>query len=171
MVMNIEELTIREMTAGDGELFVAFYAALSEETLKFFTPHDPRPEKLRALIAAIPTEPNVRRFAATRVGENGEEMAGYVFLWDLDTAVPWLGICVNDRYKGQGVGTRLMRYVENYCQDRHKGGILLTTHVENIIAQGLYRKVGYEVIGTDHRGELLMILRIKDERWRDESCA
>ena len=54
-----------------------------------------------------------------------------------------------------------MRHAEEFCREHGKGGILLTTHVDNEIAQRLYRKVGYETIGLDSRGELLMIYRLK----------
>jgi ribosomal protein S18 acetylase RimI-like enzyme len=166
--MQAPDLIIRQMTPADGDLFVEFYAALSAESLFFFTPHDPHPVKLRELVAGIAFELNVRRFAATTLGDDGEEMAGYVFLWDLDTNIPWLGICVRDSYKGTGLGTRLMRYAEKFCRQYGKGGILLTTHQENAKAQGLYHKVGYETLGTDSRGEFLMILRLKDEKWREK---
>jgi ribosomal protein S18 acetylase RimI-like enzyme len=162
-IVKSKSISIRRMTERDGELFVRFYAALSAESLFFFTPHDPKPEKLRELVSGIAQEQNICRFAAVQAIEENEEMAGYVFLWDLDTGVPWLGICVCDSYKGQGIGTSLMRYVEQYCRKQGKGGILLTTHRDNEKAQGLYRKVGYETIGTDSRGELLMIYRLKDE--------
>jgi ribosomal protein S18 acetylase RimI-like enzyme len=154
------------MVEQDGEVFVRFYAALSAESLFFFTPHDPRPEKLRDLVAGIPQEINICRFVAVQAVDGGEEIAGYVFLWDLDTGVPWLGICVRDSCKGQGVGTMLMKYAEQYCRKRGKGGILLTTHQDNTIAQSLYRKVGYETIGTDFRGEILMINRFRNENWK-----
>jgi ribosomal protein S18 acetylase RimI-like enzyme len=158
-----KSISIRRMTERDGELFVRFYAGLSAESLFFFTPHDPNPNKLRELILGTPQERNIRRFAAVLSIEGSEEMAGYVFLWDLDTGVPWLGICVSDSYKGQGIGTLLMDYAKQCCREQGKGGILLTTHRDNEKAQGLYRKVGYETIGTDSRGEHLMIFRLRDE--------
>jgi ribosomal protein S18 acetylase RimI-like enzyme len=168
--MQLPNLAIRLMTPEDGDLFVDFYAALSPESLFFFTPHDPNPVKLRELVAGIANEVNVRRFTAVQAHENGQEMAGYVFLWDLDKGVPWLGICVRDSYKGSGVGTLLMRHAENFCREHGKGGILLTTHQDNTKAQGLYRKVGYETLGMDSRAEILMILRLKDEKWREQPC-
>jgi ribosomal protein S18 acetylase RimI-like enzyme len=166
--VDIQTITIRQMTPRDADLFVEFYAALSEESLFFFTAHDPNPPMLRELIAGIANEPNVRRFAAVRGVDGKEEMAGYVFLWTLDTAIPWLGICVRDSYKGIGVGKMLMRHAEAFCQAHGKGGILLTTHQKNYKAQSLYQKVGYEQIGFDDRGEILMILRLKDQNWRAE---
>jgi ribosomal protein S18 acetylase RimI-like enzyme len=165
--MQLPNMLIRQMTPADGDLLVEFYSALSAESLFFFTPHDPDPEKLRELVAGIANEVNVRRFAALCPRADGEEMAGYVFLWDLDTHVPWLGVCVRDSYKGRGVGTRLMRHAEDFCREHGKGGILLTTHQSNTKAQGLYRKVGYETLGLDSRAEILMILRLKDEKWRE----
>jgi ribosomal protein S18 acetylase RimI-like enzyme len=164
--MGDADISIRLMTGADDDLFVAFYAALSQETLFFFSAHDPNPVKLHELVAGIPAETTIRRFAAVYPGEHGEEMAGYLFLWDLDRMVPWLGICVRDDFKGQGLGTRLMRHAQEYCRARGKGGILLTTHKENMRGQALYRKMGFEILGVDPRDELLMIFRLDDPNWR-----
>jgi ribosomal protein S18 acetylase RimI-like enzyme len=180
--MEDNPVSIRMMTAADGDLFVQFYAALSAETLLFFTPHDPQPEKLRELVAGMGCDKKThgagaqrgfresRHFAAVCLVDGREEMCGYVFLWDLHTQVPWLGVCVRDGYKGKGIGSMLMRHVETYCRERGKGGILLTTHVDNHKAQGLYEKVGYETIGSDPRGEILMIRRLTDLKWEEDPC-
>jgi RimJ/RimL family protein N-acetyltransferase len=86
-------------------------------------------------------------------------MIGTVILWDWTKPVPWFGICSRDGWQGQGLGNRMMTCAVEYAKQHGKGGILLTTHKENLRAQALYKKYDFETIGVDGRGEWLMIRR------------
>ncbi len=93
--------------------------------------------------------------------ESGKRIAGYVFLWDLDKSVAWFGIAVADDWKGRRLGTRLIRHATQYCKDNGYGGILLSTRFENVNAQRLYEKNGFERIGKLGDGDIeyLYVLR------------
>lgn len=88
-------------------------------------------------------------------------MVGYVFLWDLHTGVPWLGIAVAEDYKGRGLGRALIHTAHEYARKQNKGAVMLTTHIANIRGQGLYERCGYERIGMHISGEILYIYRFK----------
>ena len=91
-------------------------------------------------------------------------MVGYVFLWDMDTGVPWLGIAVRDDFKGRHLGRRLIRHAQECAVAEGKGGILLSTHQNNMRGQMLYERMGFESIGTEFRHEILYIWRVKNEK-------
>ena len=86
-------------------------------------------------------------------------MAGYVFLWDVDSSVVWFGIAVADAYQRRGLGWRLAQTAISWAKEHGKGGVLLTTHAANFKAQALYEKCGFRRIGTAFDGEWLYLLR------------
>jgi len=90
---------------------------------------------------------------------DGERMAGYFFLWDLDKSVPWLGIAVAEDWKGRHLGRDLMACAETFAREHGKGGILLTTHTANLRGQSLYERCGYERLGMHTGGEFLYLKR------------
>lgn len=107
--------------------------------------------------------PDRRTFIAVDKDENGKEfVAGYVFLWELNTKAPWLGIAVSKVWKGRHLGRYLMRYAEEYCEKHGKGGIFLTTHIANVRAQKLYVRSGYRHLGTHLGGEALYFRALPD---------
>ena len=86
-------------------------------------------------------------------------MIGYLFLWNIDRSVPWLGVAVHEEFKGRRLGRLLIRHALSYLHERGKSGVLLTTHIVNIRAQGLYKSMGFEEIGTAGNNEILYIFR------------
>ena len=90
---------------------------------------------------------------------DGERMAGYLFLWDTDKSIPWLGVAVAEDWKGRHLGRDLMKHADQYAMEHDKGGILLATSQANLRGQGLYMRYGYEHIGLHTSGELLFLKR------------
>ena len=104
-----------------------------------------------------------RNFIAVAPTEDGRErIAGLVFLWDLDTKTPCLGICIAEDWKGKHLGRRLINYAIDYCAKLNKGAIFLSTHTENVAGQGLYRSSGFRELGINQNGELLFYLPFPD---------
>jgi len=152
-----EKAAIREFAAGDRRLVEDFFAQMGGETRAFFNRGDGN------LKTAMEFFEGTASNKVYYLAELGGVMIGYVFLWDTNRGVPWLGIAVHDGYKGMGLGRRLIAHVIGYAKENGKGGLLLSTHIANIRGQGLYERMGFERIGMQDGGELLYILRFTDE--------
>lgn len=148
-----QTIEIRRFQAGDEERITGFFDNLGFDARMFFNRLDGNRKNAMNFREDDPAK--CVRWMACRDGE----MVGYVFLWDLDTAVPWFGIAVADSVKGTGLGHRLADTAIAYAREQGKGGILLTTHIANFRAQALYEKCGFRQIGTHFSGELLYLLR------------
>ncbi|MGI6689551.1 MAG: GNAT family N-acetyltransferase [Clostridiales bacterium] len=159
---NNQKIMIRPIQEGDVDLIYDYFLSHSEETKRFFTPHAMDRACAEWLTQEDRLDPDTHRFVAVKTDAGAETIVGYVFFWKWTKMVPWFGIAVRDGYKGQGLGTLMMQHAIDEAKKHHKGGILLTTATDNVRAQALYRKFGYEIIGKDERGEYLMILNFPD---------
>lgn len=147
------ELVFREMRMEDRERIQAFYDALGETSTAFFNVN--HGNERRTMDFFTSPRPAHEYYLALA----GETVAGHLFLWDTDTAVPWLGVGVRDDFQGKGVGSFLLRETFSLLQRRGYGGVLLRTAVRNLPAQGLYEKCGFLRLGTHPSGELLYLKR------------
>ena len=137
---------IRPLTLADKDLAMRFFDQMGPATLQFFNRNNIHRDSLLACFEG--KRPDKRNFIAVSTNDQGEdEIAGYVFLWDLNYKTPWLGICVSEKWQGHGLGGKLMAYAETYCRQLGKGGIFLTTDKENFAGQKLYTRSGYRQIG------------------------
>lgn len=93
------------------------------------------------------------------IAVEGDDMVGYVFLWDTDTMIPWLGIAVAERWRGKHFGETLIGTAEAWCRKQGKRGILLTTHMANVRAQALYTRCGFEQLGVHGQSNELLFLK------------
>jgi ribosomal protein S18 acetylase RimI-like enzyme len=154
-MIDSNDIRIRLFEAGDEAMVSAFFNQMGGETRAFFNRNDGNRRNALRFFESGKDEANVARFLA----ESGGRMVGYVFLWDMDRGVPWLGIAVADDWKGRHLGRRLLEHAHAYAKDRGKGGVLLTTGAANVRGQGLYERMGYEHIGTHSGGEMLYLVR------------
>lgn len=149
------ELEIRPMAMDDRDRVERFFAGLGASARAFFNRDGGNLQGARKFFDGTDAQ-DVRRWVAV---ENGE-MVGYVFLWDVKTGIPWLGIATADCMRGRGLGGKLMNCAEAWCRAQNKAGILLTTHTANIHAQALYERCGFERLGFHFAsGELLYLKR------------
>ena len=149
---------IRPAEAEDEEMINEFFSVMGGESRGFFNRGD---GNRRGFLSYIKDKPDSVRYW---IGIIDGKMAGMVFLWDLNTSIPWMGIAVREEYKGQHLGRRLVAFVQDYVRKLGKGGIQLTTHVPNIRGQGLYEAMGFEKIGTHGAsGEFYYIYRFRDK--------
>jgi ribosomal protein S18 acetylase RimI-like enzyme len=169
MSKNTPPLTIRRLTTNDTQLLYAFFQSASERTRFLMCAHPYDYETAEKLTSPEQIAlPNIIRYAAVTPDGDSEVMAGYLFFWDWDRKVPWLGIAVSDRFHGLGIGKRLMTFAEETARQSGKGGILLTTKKVNAVAFSMYQKCGYERIGEslqwgpDHPPEHLLMLNFID---------
>ena len=99
------------------------------------------------------------------VAFEGEELIALAFIWDIDRTVPWFGIAVRDSFQGRGVGTAFIGEIFADILSSGYSGLLLRTAEDNIPAQRLYEKCGFERIGIHPSGQYLYIKRfMRDEK-------
>jgi len=149
-----ENINIREFAPGDRAMVEEFFAQMGGESKAFFNRGDWNHQNAIKFFDGSADADTVYFLA-----ELDGLMLGYVFLWDLNRGVPWLGIAVREEYKGRHLGRLLIEHASKYAQAAGKGGILLTTHVVNLRGQGLYERMGFERLGTHTSGEVLYLKR------------
>ena len=134
--MTEQAFPIRPLTLEDKVLALRFFDQMGPATLRFFNRNNMHRNSLLACFEG--KRPDKRNFIAVSTNDWGEEeIAGYIFLWDLNCKTPWLGICVSEKWQGHGLGGKLMAHAESYCRQLGKGGIFLTTDKENFAVQKL----------------------------------
>jgi len=147
------ELLIREFTMDDEKLVKDFFDQMGGETKAVFNRGNGN--RNCAMKFFDKTSENTVYFLAEQNGI----MVGYLFLWDMDKSIIWLGIAVHETIKGKGLGQKLMKHAEEYAKEHGKGGILLTTHFANLRGQVLYERSGYEKLGV--HGDYMEFLYIR----------
>ncbi len=155
ITMDMDAVRIRCFEQDDRERVKAFFDQMGGETRAFFDRNSGNSSN--ALNFFEGKDQEVIRWMALYQGR----MVGYLFLWDLDKLIPWLGIAVAEDCKGMHLGRRLMQTARDYAMSQGKGGILLTTHLANLRGQGLYERSGYERMGIHTSGEILYLLRFE----------
>lgn len=147
-------LPIREFDrTTDFERVKQFFSQMGGESRAFFNRGGGNENNALRFFEIDKCDPNTVYFMAL----DGDRMAGYLFLWDMDKSIIWLGIAVAEDWKGRHLGRDLMAYAEDYAKAHGKGGILLTTHTANLRGQGLYEHAGYERLGMHISGEFLYL--------------
>ena len=78
----------------------------------------------------------------------GEEVVGYIVFWQIRDDVQINNIAVHPDCRGLGLGEALMRYA--IAKSREAGAAFMTLEVRqsNTAALTLYKKLGFEVMGT-----------------------
>ena len=146
-------MIIREFQESDISMIEEFFDQMGTETIRFFNTNDVN----RKFALKFINEKN--RSIIRWLAEENKVMVGYVFLWDIDTTLPWLGIAVRDEYKGQGLGKKLIDHAHDWAEANGKGGVILITAKDNQRGQKLYESMGYQNYGVHPSGELLYIKR------------
>lgn len=149
-------MIIRELNYSDKEMTQRFFDEMGEKSTSFFNVNHGNEKRTMEFFENGKTDHKF--FIAT--DEN--ELLGLSFIWDIDLSIPWFGIAVNDKYQGQGIGKMLTEFVFTRLIADGYGGLFLRTSTENIPAQRLYEKCGFERIGVHPSGEYLYIKRWKN---------
>jgi ribosomal protein S18 acetylase RimI-like enzyme len=98
------------------------------------------------LTAAPTTSPGLTNYVAVR----GTELLGFVRLLrhpagDVPRAGHWLySLAVRTRYRGMGIGEKLVRHVLDQAASEGAPELLLTVFEDNSPARALYEKIGFE---------------------------
>ena len=156
--VDLSDVRIRELSSGDLPMISEFFDQMAGDTRAMFNRNDVNRIRANDFFGGRGAADQVQ-FAAV-VTENGvEQMVGYVFLWDLKTRIPWLGIAVRESWKGKHLGRMLLEHAERYAANNGCGGIMLSSVPANIRAHSLYTRMGYDYSGTYLDGEFLFIKR------------
>lgn len=137
----IEYDGIRPFRADDGPRVQAFFDKLGPEASAFFNRR--RGNEKASMLYFDPAKADAHKNRRNWLYEENGVMHGYVFLWDVDTGLPGLGICVSEEAKGKHLGRRLIACAADYARRSGAGGIELTTHAANIRGQMLYERMGF----------------------------
>lgn len=148
-------MEIRLFQQDDKDRVQSFFNRMGGESRSFFNRGHGNENWAMEYFSGQERNPNILRWMMT----DGSKMLGYVFLWDTNTSIPWLGIAVAEEEKGKGLGKQLMRHALDWAKKNGKGGVLLTTHVSNLRGQGLYEGQGFERMGMHTSGEVLYLHR------------
>ena len=157
--VDVEAVEIRVLEKGDLAMVLAFFDQMAGDTRAMFNRGDVnRIRVVKHLNRA--GEDHQMHFAAVVRGEDGSErMVGYVFLWDLDKNIPWLGIAVHEDWKGHHLGRKLLAYLDEWAKPRGYGGLMLTSVPANVRAHSLYARMGFEYFGVYPDSEFLYVKR------------
>ncbi len=87
------------------------------------------------------------------VAESGGDVLGWIHVRNTLTleSTPWAevdGLVVDARWRGRGVGTRLLDDAERWARERGLAEIRLRSNVIRAAAHQFYRARGYEVVKT-----------------------
>ena len=93
-------------------------------------------------IDIISTNPFGRRFEYFI----GDESVGYLEYSLIYDRMEIDNIMVNEEYRGQGIGTKLMAHLVSLAIEYHARNITLEVRVSNEIARNLYKKFGFREV-------------------------
>jgi ribosomal-protein-alanine N-acetyltransferase len=116
-------------------------AVLAIETLSFSNPWSDN--TFRGEIQNTPVS-----FPMVLVRRPGEEVVGYIIFWQIRDDVQVNNIAIHPDCRGLGLGEAVMRHA--IAKVRAAGGAFMTLEVRqsNTAAVALYKKLGFEVMGT-----------------------
>ena len=155
----LQDITMRPIVPGDEEKINEFFSVMGPESTAFFNRNR---GNQRAALDFCQKQDTERRIYW--MAELDGKMAGMVFLWDLHTTIPWLGIAVREELKGRHLGRKLIKFAQDYALENGKGGIQLTTGLANARGQQLYEAMGFHRIGIHGAaGEWYYLFRFGDE--------
>ena len=91
---------------------------------------------------------------AAVVAETGGELAGLILL-HLEQGLEYdsaycrvMGLVIDERWRGRGLGRHLMDHAEQWCKDRGGDRVLLTSANRRDDAHKFYDAIGYERTGV-----------------------
>ncbi len=79
--------------------------------------------------------------------EDTKEIVGYIGIYKVFNEGDITNIAIDKKYRGMGIGTNLMLEAMNYIRKLEIKDLMLEVRKSNLVAQGLYEKVGFKSIG------------------------
>ncbi|GAK02534.1 acetyltransferase, GNAT family [Geomicrobium sp. JCM 19037] len=141
---------VREVTREDAAPLARLLKDVDASNVMLYHPGErkARPDGLEKHIQNIQHTPHSRWFVAVN---HNEALCGYVFMMGNDLRRTkhraFVVIGVDERARGQGVGSQLMQHAETWAESAGVHRLELTTLVHNHAAISLYSSLGYEQEG------------------------
>ena len=105
----------------------------------------PDPWSYEQLLSELAYVPETRWYA---VAESGERVVGYAGLRAVPPDAEINTVAVASAEQGTGLGSRLVEAMLGEARDRGCTQVFLEVRADNVSAQGLYTRHGFEQIGT-----------------------
>ncbi|MEO2069225.1 MAG: ribosomal protein S18-alanine N-acetyltransferase [Desulfurobacteriaceae bacterium] len=87
-------------------------------------------------------------FSYFLVAEVNKEVVGYLISWIIDEVCELNRIAVSKRFRGKGIGKKLITSLINFCFEKSVKGILLEVRESNFAAIRFYESFGFKKIST-----------------------
>ena len=104
------------------------------------------------------------------VAELDGKVVGYIAIMSLSREeAKIISFAVRKKFRGKGIGKKLLKAAIERCKERGKKKILLEVRVSNFVAQNLYKKMGFKIIDiipnyyTNGEDAYLMALDISEQ--------
>ncbi len=110
-------------------------------------------------------------FARYIVAEHAGRVIGYAGVWLIVDEGHITNVAVDPDYRGRRLGETLMRALMAECAAHGIVRMTLEVRVSNVIAQNLYRKLGFEAVGvrkgyyTDNNEDALIMWANLGAHW------
>lgn len=122
------------------------------------------------VVALSPVAPRPKLFAWLLGQPSGRQIIGYAGFWFIVDEAHINTLAVHPRWRGQGVGERLLTALLNEALKLGAVEATLEVRAGNTVAQNLYRKYNFEVVGRrkhyyrdNQEDALLMTVRLDED--------
>ncbi|MCS7223983.1 MAG: GNAT family N-acetyltransferase [Armatimonadetes bacterium] len=147
---NGSQVLVRMLREADAESLADFFTkGLSPTSRDLFFAYGMDP----LIVEWVREEPNSDRVFRL-IALSGDTIVAYAY-WRVqltNPGLPLLSIAVADQYQGIGLGTLLMDLLIEEAKARKMKGIELHVFKHNARALGLYKKLGFQVVGQTYDG-------------------
>lgn len=131
IIRNLEESDVREL--------FDFLKNLEGKTKIFFHPH---PFDLK----------NIKHICKSKKDHyfgmfSKNKLIGYSFLRQFGYEIPSFGISIRKGFTGKGLGSILTKWTIEKARKLGYKKVILKTYKENILAQRIYKKLGFKIVG------------------------
>lgn len=86
-------------------------------------------------------------YALYLVGRRGQRIVGYIGMWQVIDEGHITNVAVHPAERGKGYGRALMEAAMGASVERGSVRLTLEVRVSNLVAQGLYRSLGFRQVG------------------------
>ena len=157
--VDLGQVSIREINHNDTAMVLEFFDQMAGDSRAMFNRNDVNRIRVLEHLSCAGDDHQIHFAATIKEASGVEKMVGYVFLWDIDTKIPWLGIAVREDWKGHHLGRVLLNHLDAWAMPKGYGGLMLTSVPANVRAHSLYSRMGFTYYGVYPDSEFLYIKR------------